>query len=469
MFSGALRSGHNQPGRGAGCADSHSATHASQVVSNRCPRTPTSSLPSILTQSWQHRVPGSSTSSRAPSSSPRSSHRSSGSSNSSGNRDPDERERWTLPPVVANAQRGTLSTAARSENGLCGKLGAYARRLSPGTYLLRKKDITPPERPTAKQFRRKHAFWGSSTGTPRPVAMALDCKTTQGSKTELPLLTILAQSYQHLLHDIAEFAVGRPKDMYRLCYTQSHTLAAELRHRDDAIWNRLYLNRWPAFHDGNCHHYSDRKWRELYRTTLVGHHVLVLEVFNRLKSRGFVMSAMPARVNYVAKSNSFLVRYMSASPVPPEVIPASEGFRLRFCPPDARHLMQESTSGLEGLGALQLPMDSYPFQVLQGYDHLVVGQGVELQWKMQSGSPFGWWFAKLESLKVNPNGGECATATLTFPHFPSDSQWHRLEVRFGDNKIRNCHFGGFTGGLRRTSRAEQEHWQLFMPNRFPVS
>jgi len=179
---------------------------------------------------------------------------------------------------------------------------------------------------------------------------------------------------------------------------------------------------------------------------------------------------MPARVSYVAKSNSFLVRYMSASPVPPEVIPASEGFRLRFCPTDARHLMQAPTEGPEVLGdPTGVKDDSYPYKVLQGYDHLVVGQGVELQWKMQSGSPFGWWFAKLESLKTDPKGGDCATATLTFPHFPSDSQWHRLEVRFGDNKIRNCQFGGFTGGVRRTSFKEQEHWQRFMPNRFPVT
>jgi len=241
-----------------------------------------------------------------------------------------------------------------------------------------------------------------------------------------------------------------------------------LQHRDNDIWSRMYLSRWPAFHDGNCHHHSDRKWCELYRMTFAGHHALVLEVFNRLKSRGFVMSAMPARFKYVAKSDSFLVTYTSARPVPPELIPVSEGARLRFCPPDARHLMPAPTSVLERASAAQLSQDSYPFQVLQGYDHLVVGQGVELQWKMQSGSPFGWWFAMLESLKTNPDGGDCATATLTFSQFPSSSQWYRLEVRFGDNKIRNCHFGGFTGGLRCTSSYEQEHWQQFMPNRFPV-
>ena len=32
------------------------------------------------------------------------------------------------------------------------------------------------------------------------------------------------------------------------------------------------------------------------------------------------------------------------------------------------------------------------------------GQGVELQWKMQQGSPFGWWFGIVESLERDKAG-----------------------------------------------------------------
>lgn len=376
----------------------------------------------------------------------------------------------TLPPVVLNPPRVAFNNELCSNGRRCGKLVAYARRLSPEN-LLGKNNISPPEQPgpRIRQFRRKRTF--SESGVVAPVAESVRAK--------LPLLTALAQSYQHLLCDVAEFAVGRPQDAYRLCYTTSRTLAAELQRRENDIWGWMYLSRWPAFHDGTCHHYSDHKWCDLYRRTLAGHHVLVLEVFNRMRSRGFVMSAMPAWVSYVAQSDGFLVTYMSASLVPSELIPASEGARLRFCPADARHLMLAPTSGLEGARAAQSPRmrrscpamratDSYAFEVLQGYDHLVVGQGVELQWKMQSGSPFGWWFAILESLRADSSGGDCATAVLTFPQFPCGSQCHRLEVRFGDNNIRNCQFGGFTGGLRCTSSYEQEHWQQFMPHRFPL-
>ena len=43
-------------------------------------------------------------------------------------------------------------------------------------------------------------------------------------------------------------------------------------------------------------------------------------------------------------------------------------------------------------------------EVLEGIPELKVGQGVELQWKMQQGSPFGWWFGTVESLERDAGG-----------------------------------------------------------------
>lgn len=58
-------------------------------------------------------------------------------------------------------------------------------------------------------------------------------------------------------------------------------------------------------------------------------------------------------------------------------------------------------------------MPSYPYRVLEGFSELRIGQGVELQWKMQFGSPFGWWFGHLEELHIDPDR-KTALATVTF-------------------------------------------------------
>jgi len=43
-------------------------------------------------------------------------------------------------------------------------------------------------------------------------------------------------------------------------------------------------------------------------------------------------------------------------------------------------------------------------QVLEGVPDLKIGQGLELQWKMQQGSPFGWWFGTVESVERDAGG-----------------------------------------------------------------
>jgi hypothetical protein len=215
-----------------------------------------------------------------------------------------------------------------------------------------------------------------------------------------------------------------------------------------------------------------------------------LEVFDREKKQGFSMAAMAAKVRYEASADVYVASYLSASLVAPESIPAAEEHRLRFCPPSARaRLLRGPDLGQEAEEAATSPEQEevevdeedvgeenddekapsspswdYPYKVLQGVEEELVapGTGVELQWKMQFGSPFGWWYGRLESLRRD-NNGETATATLIFPHFPSTSAWYRLEVRFGDAKMRPCTFGGYTGGVRMASPEEHALWMRFFP------
>lgn len=179
------------------------------------------------------------------------------------------------------------------------------------------------------------------------------------------------------------------------------------------------------------------------------------------------MAAMVADVQYQAATDSYLARYLSASEVVPETLPAEEEHRLRHCPASAHGRLQPRCLQLVCPAAWSLKKESrsregYPHKVLEGFTDLVVGKGVELQWKMQHGSPFGWWYGHLEQLEVEEDG-QTAVATITFQHFPTGSRWYRLDVRFGDSEMRTCVFGGFTGGLRGVSDAEAEHWMKFFP------
>jgi hypothetical protein len=251
-----------------------------------------------------------------------------------------------------------------------------------------------------------------------------------------------------------------------------------------------------------------------------------LEVFEREKKLGFDMAAMPAIVSYEGRTDEYVAKYISASEVQPEKLPCAENYRLRFCPTSARQQLQpffihvdqgrirgkkgsrrmnryqsnwlHSLSSLLGRAAadggartspddlplrtndlaqascparrdaselqssLEVDRTAYPYKVLEGFDGLVIGGHVELQWKMQELSPFGWWFGKLESLQRDPNS-TTAIGTITFAHFPEYSSWYRLKVRFGDAKVRSCSFGGFSGGIRPVSNAEQDRWMSFLP------
>jgi len=202
----------------------------------------------------------------------------------------------------------------------------------------------------------------------------------------------------------------------------------------------------------------------------------VLDVFDRQKKVGFAMAAMPAHIHYDAKVDSYEARYVSANSAStgmPEVIPLVEEHRLRFCPVSARSQLMPAGPFSKRDGDAKLKRvkrtkdESYPYKVLEGVQGLAVGKGVELQWRMQRGSPFGWWYGQLESLKIDADGAR-AMAVIIFTHFPEDSSWYRLQVRFGGPEMVDCPFGGYTGGVRPVSDKEQKHWMRFFPQK-PVT
>mmetsp|Transcript_100091 Transcript_100091/g.283493 ORF Transcript_100091/g.283493 Transcript_100091/m.283493 type:complete len:328 (+) Transcript_100091:69-1052(+) len=305
-----------------------------------------------------------------------------------------------------------------------------------------------------------------------PVTLAVRPRASSPACRDMPDLPYVAECLPPVFLEIAGYLVGTPSDAARLLHCSS-SVDAQLQLGTDSLWSGLYRRRWPAFHD--CLEYQGVKdWRGFYRETFFGWCECTLEVFDREKKLGFAMAAMAARVQYQARLDCYVARYLSASEIIPEMIPSKEERRLRFCPPSARSRLRP---GLLPGGELSpdARMDAeiemvkaavgstvYPYRVLEGVDGLEVGQGVELQWKMQYGSPFGWWFGQLESLHLDADGKR-ARATITFNHFPSSSRWYRLEVRFGDSEMRPCGFGGYTGGLRAASEAERKHWMLFFP------
>lgn len=292
-------------------------------------------------------------------------------------------------------------------------------------------------------------------------------------RPEEPNLRMVAECLPPLLFEIATYAASRPQDLARFC-SASCSVAQQMEMMVDSLWCGLYSQRWPAFHD--ClKHQQAKDWKHMYRETLAGRFECTLEVFDREKKLGFAMAAMAARIQFEARSNSYIARYLSASEILPETIPAKEEHRLRFCPLNARARLNpgvppagsfigdarvERSNSEQGKLATSTP--SYPYRVLEGFEDLKVGQGVELQWKMQFGSPFGWWYGHLEALSVESDGVR-AWATITFRHFPTTSRWYRLDVRFGDSDMRPCAFGGYTGGLRAASEAETKHWMRFFP------
>jgi len=271
-----------------------------------------------------------------------------------------------------------------------------------------------------------------------------------------PDFNLIATAFQPVLFNIAAFACGSPEELATLTTQTSKSVAAELEHARNSCWSNLYKQRWPAFHEF-LNYQGLQRWNELYEDTLAGKTEVVLEIFDREKKLGFAMAAMGARVTFEPSSRSYVARYISAVEGHPEHIPQWEEHRLRCCPPAVRDALR--------LGPL--PDGLYLHRVLEGFEGLRPGVGIELQWKMQQGSPFGWWFGRLEALERDTNG-VLATATVTFVHFPIQSRWRTLQVRFGDSQMRPCSFGGFTGGIRRTTEAEQKHWMRFFPRKAAV-
>ncbi|CAK0904400.1 unnamed protein product [Prorocentrum cordatum] len=312
-----------------------------------------------------------------------------------------------------------------------------------------------------------HAFVYTSRGVPqclRKWLPATTCPSPQTGEHEADF-NLIASAFQPVLFNIAGFACSSPEELVALTTQTSKSVAAELTPARNDLWGSLYKQRWPAFHDF-LHYQGLQRWDGLYEDTLAGKTEAVLEIFDREKKLGFAMAAMGARVTFEASSRSYVARYLSACEVPPEHIPKREEHRLRCCPPAVRDALRPGpppdpgdphgpTAGL------------YLDRVLEGSEGLRPGAGIELQWKMQEGSPFGWWYGRLDALE-HDRDGVLATATVTFVHFPSQSRWRTLRVRFGDSQMRPCSFGGFTGGIRSTTEVEQKHWMNFFPRKAAV-
>lgn len=280
--------------------------------------------------------------------------------------------------------------------------------------------------------------------------------------------TDIVERVSPVLYLIMDFIADRPLDAVRFSCLTANFIFAETRVAQHSLWRTLYEQRWPAFHDALSHKSRAEvlDWRAQYQETLAGNTTITLEVYHRERKRGFAMSVMPANVSFKAKRNVYMADYISASQVHPEAIPVSESYRLRFCPSSTREHLEPD------LVAKPREQDQeqslhYPYRVLQDTTGLIPGQSVELQWKMQWGSPFGWWYGTLEAITRETNGPH-ATATILFDHFPKHSRWYRMEVRFGDAEIRPNDFGGFTGGIRACSHAETRHWNQYFPQTFAM-
>jgi len=299
----------------------------------------------------------------------------------------------------------------------------------------------------------------------------------------------IAECLEPLLAVIGGYLAETPRDVVCLFYLTSRSLASQADFAMNTLWQDMYALRWKAFFEALRFQQRGDDWLELYKDTLSGHCEFMLEVFDRQKKEGFAMSAMPARIHYDSDEDGYVAWYISASEVPPELIPAAEAHRLRFCPASVRAPLWRSDAPP---AVCELPCErlwcsfkrrtlfcmrrrssstdstkssdqgAYPYCALEGTNGLKIGGPVELQWKMQDQSPFGWWYGQLEALQRDGDG-KLATATVVFPHFHATSQWYRLAVRFGDSEVRDCALGGKSGGLRPVVEGEKKQWMQHFP------
>jgi len=289
----------------------------------------------------------------------------------------------------------------------------------------------------------------------------------EGGSRCCPDLSSVAAFHVPLIAEIASF-LGTPGELANFCSLSSEFFADQCAHFRRSCWANIYRAKWPAFYECLDYAYQgprqQQDWQARYRDTVQGTCICTIEVFDREKKLGFAMSAMAARVQWKAQFKGYVATYLSASEVMPEDIPASEEHRLRFCPAAARsHLTVGNYQPSCRVAPEAKAEGPYPYQVVPGVqDDLAPGQAVEFQWKMQAGSPFGWWYGTLEALERHENEGT-ATATIIFGHFSTTSRWYRLEVTFGDGVIRRCPSGGYSGGMIGVAQESQERWMSFMP------
>jgi len=259
-----------------------------------------------------------------------------------------------------------------------------------------------------------------------------------------------------IMSEILSF-LDEPRDLCHAAAMVSKSIKESSADLQAMHWERIYKARWPAFHEAQKHHLevcsAAADWHALYASTLRGKTEFLLEVFEREKKLGFAMSAMMAKVRWEESSKSFIAHYISASLVLPERISLYEGYRLRYCPASVRkELKPELSDG----------QDMYCYRVLSSLPDLKKGQAVELQWRMQMGSPFGWWYGTVEAVDRHSDGVN-VTVTLVFRHFPSTSRWHRLQIMVGDGKLQSSTIGGYHGGLRLVSEEEDKRWMRMFP------
>eukprot|EP00929_Paragymnodinium_shiwhaense_P034701 TRINITY_DN18849_c0_g1_i1.p1 TRINITY_DN18849_c0_g1~~TRINITY_DN18849_c0_g1_i1.p1 ORF type:complete len:320 (-),score=89.02 TRINITY_DN18849_c0_g1_i1:539-1498(-) len=262
-----------------------------------------------------------------------------------------------------------------------------------------------------------------------------------------------------LAADVVSF-LGTPSELVNLSMT-SRSVGQQLALEKHPKWEELFQRRFAVLHE-SMKHMGAGDWRRVYKLTIEGSCACLVEVFHRQKHQAFALTAQAAWVRWDAKAACYSAKYLSAQPTEAEAIPAAEASRLRFCPLAVRDALRPGKMPTPAERQAPDPVFPYPYRVLPGVDEsLEVGGGVEVQFKMQKDSPFGWWYGRLESLNQDA-AGNIATATVAFDQFPEDSCWRQMHVEFGDGKLRSNDLGGFVGGIRACNAKEKSHWQSFI-------
>jgi len=264
---------------------------------------------------------------------------------------------------------------------------------------------------------------------------------------------------------LSNIGVYLADDAHNVAHLIKLNRATSALNADDQFWQDICRLKWPAFYDCLCFKGAN-KWQPLCKEMWAGRVECTLEVYNQKAHDETPMVAIPARIRYDARCKAYIANKMIAKHIPPEQIPEVEQHRMRFCPLSARQRLQPNTMQLCPMSekGMEATADSkaYPYRILEGICGLKAGEEVELQWKVQKESPFVWRHAHLEALRKGPHGEH--TAILIFKEFDEESHRYRMEVQFGDSKMRPCEIGrGFTGGLRSVSKDEAERWSHFFP------